>query len=158
MSEPLQRTKIAALVVSGSMIITLAISEGYKSVAYRDTGNVYTIGFGETKGIKQGDTTTPQRALVVLKKSVDGYASGVKSCLTQPLFQYEFDAITDFAYNAGVGAACKSPMVKKFNQQDYAGACLAFKNYYVHDRQGNLIKGLVNRREKEHQTCIGNNQ
>lgn len=155
MSDDKQRTKAAALVVSGSMIITLAISEGYKSVAYPDTGNVWTIGFGETKGVKQGDTTTPQRALVVLGKSVDGYAKGVQSCVTAPLFQGEFDALVDAAYNTGAGAVCKSPMVQRFNLQDYEGGCNEFKTWYIHDHQGHAIQGLVNRRFKEYQTCIG---
>lgn len=150
-----KRASVAALAVSGSMIIGLALNEGYKSVAYPDTGNVWTIGFGETKGVKQGDTTTPQRALMVLAKSVDRYAKGVQSCVTAPLYPYEFDALVDAAYNAGTGAVCKSPMVARFNLQDYEGACLEFKNWYVHDHQGHLVKGLVNRREYEYQTCIG---
>lgn len=158
MENKLQRTKVAALVVSGSMIISLAISEGYKSVAYQDSGNVYTIGFGETKGVKQGDVTTPQRALVVLDKSVNGYAQSIKSCVTEPLHTYEFDALVDAAYNAGAAAVCKSPMVARFNLQDYEGACLAFKNWYIRDKKGNVLKGLINRRENEYQTCIGAKQ
>jgi len=150
-----KRTAAAALVVSGSMIIGLALNEGYKSNAYPDSGQVWTIGFGETKGVKQGDTTTPQRALMVLGKSVDGYAKGVQSCVTAPLYQYEFDALVDAAYNAGAGAVCKSPMVHYTNLQQYELACESYKNWYIHDHQGNLSKGLVNRRQYEYQTCIG---
>lgn len=150
-----KRTAVAALTVSGSMIIGLALSEGYKPNAYPDSGNVWTIGFGETKGVKHGDTTTPQRALMVLGKSVDGYAKGVQSCVTAPLYQYEFDALVDAAYNAGAGAVCKSPMVHYTNLQQYESACESYKNWYVHDHQGNLSKGLVNRRQYEYQTCIG---
>ncbi len=151
------RTKVAALVVSGSLIIALAINEGYKSNAYQDLGGVYTIGFGETKGVKAGDTTTPQRALMVLSKSVNVYAQAVQKCVTAPLYQYEFDALVDFAYNAGGGAACRSPMVTKFNAGDYVGACEAFRNYYVY-AGGKKVQGLVNRREKEYQMCIGASQ
>lgn len=146
---------VAALAVSGSMVIGLALNEGYKSNAYPDTGNVWTIGFGETKGVKQGDTTTPQRALQVLGKSVDGYAKGVQSCVTAPLYQFEFDALVDAAYNAGAGAVCKSPMVYHFNLQQYEQACESFKTWYTHDRQGHEVKGLINRREYEYQICIG---
>ncbi len=153
-----KRMAVAALAVSGSMIIGLALNEGYKASAYPDSGNVWTIGFGETKGVKQGDTTTPQRALMVLGQSVNGYAKGVQSCVTAPLFQYEFDALVDAAYNAGAGAVCKSPMVHYFNLQEYEQACESFKNWYTHDRKGNLIKGLINRRENEYQTCIGAKQ
>lgn len=149
---------VAALAVSGSMIIGLALNEGYKANAYPDSGNVWTIGFGETKGVKQGDTTTPQRALVVLGKSVDGYAKGVQSCVTSPVYQYEFDALVDAAYNAGAAAVCKSPMVYYTNLQQYENACEAYKTWYTHDRKGNLIKGLINRRESEYQICIGAKQ
>jgi lysozyme len=150
-----KRTAVAALAVSGSMIIGLALNEGYKSVAYPDSGNVWTIGFGETKGVKQGDTTTPQRALAVLGQSVNGYAKGVQSCVTAPVYQYEFDALVDAAYNAGVGAVCKSPMVHFTNLQQYELACEAYKTWYTHDHQGNLINGLIHRREYEYRTCIG---
>jgi lysozyme len=153
-----KRMAAAALAVSGSMIIGLALNEGYKSVAYPDSGNVWTIGFGETKGVKQGDTTTPQRALQVLGQSVDGYAKGVQSCVTAPLYQYEFDALVDAAYNAGAAAVCKSPMVYYTNLQQYEAACESYKTWYTRDRKGNLIKGLINRRESEYQTCIGAKQ
>jgi lysozyme len=119
---------------------------------------VWTVGCGETKGVKQGDLTTPQRALMVLGESVNGYAKGIQSCVTAPLYQYEFDALVDAAYNAGTAAVCKSPMVARFNLQDYEGACLAFKNWYIRDKKGNVLKGLINRRENEYQTCIGAKQ
>ncbi|WP_438979101.1 lysozyme [Polynucleobacter sp.] len=146
---------VAALAVSGSMIIGLAVNEGYKANAYPDSGNVWTIGFGETKGVKQGDTTTPQRALMVLGKSVDGYAKGVQSCVTAPLYQYEFDALVDAAYNSGAGAVCKSPMVHFTNLQQYESACESYKTWHVHDHEGHFVQGLVNRRQKEYQMCIG---
>lgn len=154
----------AALAVSGSMIIGLALNEGYKANAYPDSGNVWTIGFGETKGVKQGDTTTPQRALVVLGQSIDGYAKGVQSCVTAPLYQYEFDALVDGAYNAGAGAVCKSPMVHYFNLQQYEQACESFKTWRTHDHEGHDCSspeyihkcgGVVNRRIYQYQTCIG---
>lgn len=149
------RSQVAGITISASLLVGIAANEGYKSSAYADSGGVYTIGYGETKGVKPTDKTTPDRALIVLEKSVNAYAKGVRDCITAPLSQGEFNALVDAAYNAGTRAVCKSPMVKKFNALDYQGACESFKGWYVHDHEGNFVQGLVNRRNKEYQICIG---
>lgn len=165
------RMAIAALSVSGAALVGLAVSEGYSGRAYNDTGGVPTLGFGETKGVVAGQTTDPVRALIVLSKSVDGYAAGVKKCVSVPLYQYEFDAYVDVAYNVGVSGFCNSEIAKRANAQDYAGACAAIvgdtftttpdgkkvpnPSWRIHDRQGHLLQGLKNRRTKEYNVCIG---
>ena len=144
------RTAVVGLVASATLVIGIATNEGFKSVAYKDSGNVWTLGYGETNGVKQGDTTTPVRALQRLGSSVDIYAKGVQNCISAPLFQYEFDAYVDVAYNVGVGAFCKSPMVVKVNALDYEGSCNAIRNWYIHDHDGHLLQGLVNQIGRAH--------
>jgi lysozyme len=116
-------------------------------------GDVPTIGFGSTKGVKLGDTTTPDRALVVLLHDLNTHSNGIKACITVPLYQHEFDAYSSFAFNVGVNAFCKSTLVKKLNAGDYTGACNELSKWVYSG--GRKYNGLVKRREQERKLCLG---
>jgi lysozyme len=132
------------------------MNEGFIPTAYQDTGGVWTIGYGETENVRPGQTTTPQRALIKLQVTVDANAQGVVSCIKVPLYQNEFDAYVDLAYNVGVPAFCNSVIAKKANAGDYEGACKAIEGWYVHDKRGNKLSGLVHRRHEESVKCLQN--
>lgn len=154
------RNLAAALTLSASLLVGVALKEDYRDSAYPDPatgGAPWTIGFGETKGVQRGDRTTPVRALVQLKQSLDGYAAGVAGCLAVPVSQGEFDASVSLAYNIGVGAYCRSSVVRRFNVGDYYGGCLAILAYDKARINGKLqtMRGLTKRRWEEYQTCVG---
>jgi lysozyme len=152
--EPNTRVKVGALVLSASTLVGLAVNEAYKPVAYIPVpGDVPTIGFGETKGVKMGDKTTPERALVQLLQSAQAHADGVRACVHVPLFQYEFEAYVDFAYNVGVGAFCGSTLAKKLNAGDYDGACYELLKW--NRAGGRVLSGLTKRRQAEFEKCEG---
>ena len=150
----MKRLPVAALVLSASTLVGLAVHEGYRGTAYIPVpGDVPTIGFGETKGVKHGDSTDPVRALIRLQSSADQYAAAVKRCAPVPMYQREFDAAISFVYNVGPTAFCNSTMAKKFRSGDYAGACNELPKWvYV---KGRRVQGLVNRREAERKLCLG---
>ena len=55
-----------SLVLSAAVLVGIAVDEGFVGKAYTPVkGDVPTIGFGTTSGVKQGDTITPERALVI---------------------------------------------------------------------------------------------
>lgn len=148
-----KRQAVAALVISASTLVGIAIHEGYVGKTYLDAVGVPTIGFGETKGVKPGQTTTPERALVQLLKSADEHAKGMISCIKVPLAQNEYDAYLSFTYNVGVGAFCRSTLVKKLNAQDYDGACAELLKW---DKAGGkTLPGLTRRRQEEFKICSG---
>lgn len=148
------RVKVAGLVLSASTLVGIAVNEAYKPVAYMPTPQDRpTLGFGETKGVKMGDKTTPERALVQLLQSAEQHADGVRDCVAVPLFQYEFEAYVDLAYNIGVGAFCGSTLTKKLNAGDYEGACREILKW---DKQaGHVLRGLTIRRQAEFKKCTG---
>ena len=149
---------VALIAVAGSTLAGIAAFEGYKSEAYIPVkGDVPTIGFGSTKGVKMGDKITPERALQRLLDEVDSeYAQGVRRCVKVPLAQYEFASIVSFTYNVGVNAFCNSTLVKKLNAGDYKGACNEMTKWvYV---KGKKVNGLVKRREEERNICLGNTE
>ena len=147
------RQAVAAMAISAAALVGIASHEAFRSTTYKDSGGIPTLGYGETKGVVAGQTTTPERALKKLLESADEHAQEMNKCITVPLYQYEFDAYLSFTYNVGVGAFCKSTLVKKLNAQDYAGAC---KELLKWDKVGNKqLAGLTKRRQAEYFTCIG---
>jgi len=61
------RLKVASLALSAAALVGLAGYEGFRDKAYIPVpGDVPTIGFGSTHGVKMGDTITPERALIRL--------------------------------------------------------------------------------------------
>jgi lysozyme len=147
------RQNVAALVLSASALVGIAVSESYRDTAYIPVkGDVPTLGFGTTAGVKMGDRTTVERALVKLLADANEYERAVKRCVTAPLYQYEYDAYMSLTYNIGPGAFCHSTLVKKLNATDYPGAC---KEILRWDKAGGkVLPGLVKRRRAEYETCI----
>ena len=148
------RLGIGALGISATVLVSIALHEGYREEAYQDAVGVATVGYGETAGVRMGDRTTPERALVQLLKSTEKHAGAIRQCIKVPLYQHEFDAYVSLAYNIGPGNFCRSTLVKKLNAKDYTGACREIKRW--NRVGGKVLPGLTKRREKEYRLCMGN--
>lgn len=146
-----QRTAAASLIASASVLVGVAIHEGYSSTAYRDTAGVATVGFGQADGVKMGEKTDPVRALQVLQNSLDSHAKGMVECIHVPISQGEYDAYLDFTYNVGVSAFCHSTLNKKLNESNYVGACTELLKWT--QAGGRTLPGLVKRRQEEYLQC-----
>lgn len=148
-----RRVTVGSLVVSAVALVSIASFEGYRGEAYKDVAGVPTIGYGETEGVVMGQTTTPERALIQLLKSVNSHSDQIRPLINVPLYQHEFDAYSSFAYNVGVNNFKNSTLRKKLNAGDYVGACEELKRWVY--AGGKKRAGLVKRREKEYNMCIG---
>jgi lysozyme len=148
------RTGVAALALSAAGLVHIVMNEGYKEAAYIPVpGDVPTIGFGTTEGVKLGDKITPQKALERSLSDMGKYEGAVKKCVKVPLYQREYDAYTSLTYNIGTGAFCGSTLVKKLNAGDYVGGCEAILSW---DKfKGKPLAGLTKRRQAEYRMCIG---
>ena len=102
------RLKLAALTLSASALVGIATWEGFSGNAYQDIVNVWTIGFGSTKGVKSGDTIDPVKALQRKLDDVQKFEGAIKQCVKVPLHQHEYDAYLSLAYNIGPTAFCNS--------------------------------------------------
>jgi lysozyme len=148
------RIVIGALTLSASALVGIAVHEGYRGEAYTPVkGDVPTIGFGTTAGVKPGDRIEPVQALVRKLQDVQRFEGALKQCVRVPLHQYEYDAWMQFTYNVGPSAFCNSTALRKLNSGDYAGACDEMLRWVYVD--GRKVQGLVNRREAERQLCLG---
>lgn len=148
------RVAVAALSLSAAGLVGVVVHEGYKEKAYTPVpGDVPTIGFGTTEGVKLGDTITPPQALVRALQDVKKFEGAIKQCVKVPLHQYEYDAYISLSYNIGAHAFCNSTLVKKLNAQDYTQACLEILRW---DKfKGKPLRGLTIRRQQEYKQCIG---
>ena len=150
----MKRSPVAMLALAASTLVGIAVHEGYRGEAYIPVpGDVPTIGYGSTKGVKMGDRMTPVRSLQRLLDEVDSvYAQGVRKCVTVPLYQHEFSAFVSLTYNIGVSAFCKSTVVRRVNSGDYEGACDAILMW---DKAGGkVLGGLQKRRKEEWKVCM----
>lgn len=148
-----KRNDIAAISLSATALVAIVLHEGYKDTAYIPVaGDVPTIGFGTTGGVKIGDKTTPTKALQVAMKNVQTFEGALKECVKVPLSQNEYDAYVSLSYNIGSNAFCKSTLVKKLNQQQYIEACVEILKW---DKfQGKPLAGLTKRRQEEYKKCL----
>lgn len=147
------RVAVASLSLSAATLVGIAGWEQFREAAYLPTrDDVPTIGWGETRGVKLGDKTTPDRALVRLLASAEEHADAVRECVTVPLHQHEFDAYVSLAYNIGVGAFCNSTLVRLLNAGDYQGACEQILRW--NKQKGKVLRGLSVRREAEYRRCM----
>jgi lysozyme len=148
------RKQVATISLSATALVALLLHEGYRDNAYTPlAGDVPTIGFGTTSGVKLGDRTTPEKALTVALLDVQKFEGAVKQCVTVPLSQNEYDAFISLSYNIGSNAFCKSTLVKKLNEGDYAGACNQILRW--DQFKGKPLAGLTKRRQQEHKKCLG---
>ena len=168
------RVAVGSIFLAASTLVGIAVHESYVGEAMIPVpGDVPTLGFGETKGVKMGDKTTPVRALVQLLESTEGYADGVRKCLDGSfLHPYEFNAYVSLAYNIGTSRFCNSSIPTKVKAQQYKEACDTIMEFtcgpatqatrakpgqpcYHKTRPLRQLRGLVNRRKEEHALCLG---
>ena len=127
--------------------------EGLKLNAYLCPANVWTIGYGTTKGVKAGQAITAAKADELLAADVRQFEDAVNKAVTVPLTQGQFDALVSLTYNIGAAAFRASTLLKLLNAKDYAGAAKQFARWNKANKK--VLTGLVRRREAERQLFEG---
>jgi GH24 family phage-related lysozyme (muramidase) len=134
--------------------------EGLRTTAYLDTiasPPVWTACYGETKGVKQGDSYTPEQCREMLAREVREYREGlhryfVAETKARRLTAERDAAYTSLAYNAGIRAIGRSTATRRLNAGDIAGGCKALG--WWNKAGGRVVRGLVNRRADEVRLCL----
>jgi lysozyme len=127
--------------------------EGLRLEAYKCPADVWTIGYGHTNKVKQGDVITEGEADILLALDVQEAERAVSSYVDVDINQNQFDALVSFVYNLGAGNFKSSTLLKKLNQGDYLGAANEFHRW--NKAGGKVLRGLVLRREAEANLFIG---
>ena len=125
--------------------------EGLKTNAYRDAANVPTIGFGHTKGVKDGDTITEKFAEIMLDKELREYEGYVDQMVNVPLNENQHAALVSFVYNLGPTNLKDSTLLKRLNEGKYEDVSAQLKRWNKARVNGELteLEGLTRRRKAE---------
>lgn len=143
---------------SAAAAIAVAVIGGFEGLrlnAYPDPatrGHPWTVCYGETKGVKPGDSYTLQQCKDMLLASLPAYANGIERCVEAPMPDRRFVALVSFAYNVGVGAACTSSVVKHINAGRTREGCDALMKW--NRAAGVVFPGLTKRRAVERAMCL----
>lgn len=121
--------------------------EGLRLKAYLCPAKVWTIGYGHTRSVSQGQEINGQKAEELLKADLLVFEQAVLSH-NLDLNQNQFDALVSFTYNVGVGNLAKSTLLKtiKLNPNDKN-----IRNEFMRWNRagGNILSGLTRRRRAE---------
>jgi lysozyme len=160
------KAALAAAAAAGMSLVMFTATtltmpwESKRNVAYWDSlGGVWTVCYGETQGVKRGDSYTDQQCLDMLLKRMDrDYHRPIAACI--PGFAgvpFSVQAsFLDLAYNVGTGAVCRSTAAKRAAAKDWDGACEAMT--WFNRAGGRVVRGLVLRRENGDQARIGDRE
>ena len=109
----------------------------------------WTIGWGHTKGVAEGDTCTNEEADAWFLEDIAWVEACVNRSVTAHLLQDEFDALASLCYNIGCPQFSSSTLVKQINENNFDAAAKSFMLW--NKQHGEVIAGLTNRRAKEAQ-------
>jgi lysozyme len=126
--------------------------EGLSLEAYDDGGGVWTIGWGHTKGVKQGQIITLEDAEKFLLDDLEDAEKAVESMVKAELNDNQFSALVCFVFNIGAGQFKTSTLLHilndgKFGAYNVEKAAEQFDKW-VFDN-GKRLGGLVKRRKAE---------
>lgn len=127
----------------------IKVFEGCRLKAYKCPAGVWTIGWGETQGIKEGDIWTQEQADTVLHRRVLQFMNATLEKCPQLFAEppCRLAACTSLAYNIGVGAFGASSVCRLTGRKEYQSAANAFLLW--NKAGGQVLRGLTLRREAE---------
>jgi|SRR5579864_113547 len=117
-------------------------------VAFKPTPqDDWTIGWGHTEGVKEGDTCTQDEADAWFVEDTAWVNRTVTDAVTMLLSQNEFDACGSLCYNIGASAFEDSTLVRLLNEGRFDLASQQFQRW--NKQRGKVLPGLTNRRAQE---------
>lgn len=119
--------------------------EGCRLEAYKDPGGVWTIGYGHTRGVKEGDHISQTEAENLLNADIVEHDRKANAMLAEHGFalnQNQYDALVSFCYNCG--PLNLSTLLKGRSTEEVGRALLLYNKC-----NGRVLNGLVRRRTAE---------
>lgn len=139
--------------IAMAAVAEIAHSEGLRLKAYRCPAGVWTIGWGETDGVRPGDTCSKEQADRWLLEDVTDRAKAIRRMCTVEPSENELGALVSLAYNIGIEGLRRSTVLRQHNAGNRQAAARAFAlwNKARNPRTGQLevLDGLTARRARE---------
>ena len=154
--ESASKKKAIGVLGAGALLLAtpfIAQWEGKRNDPYKDIVGVWTVCYGDTRGVKPGQRQTDAQCQDRLYEQIADHAKPVIACVPQLMgHDAQLAASVSLAYNIGTGAFCKSTVAKRFRAGDFRGACNGFMAWRF--AGGKEVRGLVNRRTEERELCL----
>ena len=128
--------------------------EGLRLDAYLCPANVWTIGYGHTGGVKQGDKITQEQAEEYLRKDLTK-AEMIVNAEAPWIAQGQFDALVSFVFNVGGGNFKKSTLLRLLKEGQPKEVVANQFHRWVYGG-GRVPPGLVRRRQDEYILFVSN--
>lgn len=151
-------------VLFAAIASVVVYNEGYKEVAYPDSGGVWTICYGETNGVRPGQVRNKAACDAQLQASVNEHSKALVG-LPEGMPDVVVIGAMDAAYNIGVDAFKRSEVYNQLllrNYTDAGKAMLAWKyitvngqkydcSQFVNGKPNKVCYGLWKRRQWQSQ-------
>jgi len=121
--------------------------EGCELKSYQDSVGVWTIGYGHTKGVEEGQEITQEEAEEMLASELSEYEGYINDMVECDLEQHQFDALVAWVYNLGPTNLRSSTMLKRLNANDLDDVPAQIRRW--NKAGGKVLAGLTRRREAE---------
>jgi len=121
--------------------------EGRELKAYRCSAGVWTIGYGHTKGVKEGDEISPAEAEQLLVDDLTAIADDLNRLVNVGVSEGQYIALLSLAFNVGASAVKKSTLLFHLNHGRYDEAAAELDKWIY--AGGKPSEGLKRRRAAE---------
>jgi len=130
--------------------------EGFYNAAYKDSGGVWTIGYGSTfnhdkrRRVQPGDWITEATAIKWMERDTATFIAQVNQYIKVQLNPAQSAAIVDYVYNRGIGNFLRTQLDELINANPNDPSIKAeIIGTGIKDKAGNLLWGLGRRRRAE---------
>ncbi|MBL0849331.1 MAG: lysozyme [Candidatus Liberibacter ctenarytainae] len=129
--------------------------EGLRLSSYRCPAGIWTIGYGHTGGVYEGQYISVSQADALLHQDA-------MKCLNQVLKaspvlassgEKRLSAVGDFVFNLGINRYKYSTFKKRVDDEDWSNAAVECNRWIF--AGGKKLKGLIVRREVEAELLLG---
>lgn len=121
--------------------------EGCRLEAYLCPANVWTIGYGHTLDVREGDVIDQEAAEALLIEDLEEFEGYVKSLVRVNLTQNQFDALVSWTFNLGPANLRESTLLNRINYGPFSDVPFQMQRWTR--AGGKVLEGLVKRRAAE---------
>jgi len=131
--------------------------EGFSLTPYKDSGGLWTVGWGHCTGVYKPENVTMDDCERWFNEDAQEAARAVLRSISVPLAQNEFDALVVFVFNIGSTAFSSSGTLSALNRNDRPDFFLRWAQWNKVTKNGVKVfdQGLLNRRIKEMLLFLG---
>lgn len=132
---------------SDEAVALISHFEGCRLDAYLCPAGVWTIGYGHTFGVREGDVIDQEAAEALLIEDLEEFEGYVTALCQCGLEQHQFDALVSWVFNLGPGNFESSTLLRRLNDGDLGAVPDEIRRW--NKAGGRVLDGLVRRREAE---------